>query len=181
MAAVAVFGTATLALVDALVISPQEAAQAFADAQRRWDGRPFSHYRLVSESSSNDPSVGLGCQRDLEIQNEQVIHVFRNDCPGWLDGMTVTDIFSLFRGYSPQTVGVPSTSPPGRPVPTPHTPMPTPPGPKLCSVVLVASFDSQFGYPHSIETQTKPGIDGCVMLGDAPKYKVRILSLAPIP
>jgi hypothetical protein len=150
---------------DALVTSPQESAQEFAAAQARWERRPFSHYRLVSEISSNNPSVGIGCQRDLEIQDEQVINVFRNDCPDWLGGMTVTDIFRLFRGYVPYTAV-----------------LPTPTGPKPCPVVIVANFDSHFGYPYSIETQTSLRESGsCFFIGGPPEYKVKIISLTPIP
>lgn len=196
-------GVAVLTVALALVVanwvtsppvgpSPQQSAREFTAALTRWETRPFSHYRLVSQSSSNNPAVGAQCQRDLEIQAETVVTVFQNTCPGWSDGMTVTDIFGLFRRYIPQTASSSSSSPtlrPGLPTPTPYRPK-NPQGEWVgasdgCHYYLVvAVFDDQLGYPHDIETQLKlPDSNGtfsCLTIG-SPQYKVTIVSLTPIP
>ncbi len=175
-------------LVDGLATSPREAAHEFAAAQARWEGCPFSHYRLVSQFSSNIPSVGLGCQRELEIQGEQVIKVFQNTCPRWPEGMTVTDIFRLFRRYVPQIADLLPTPLPGRPTPTPY-PSDSTLGKWVrasdgCSYYfVVADYDAQLGYPHQIETQlwrfSADGTFSCLAI-DPPRYVVAILSLTPI-
>ena len=175
-------------LVDGLATSPREAAHEFAAAQARWDGRPFSHYRLVSQFSSNNPSVGHGCRRDLEIQGEQIIQVFQNTCPGWSEGMTVTDIFRLFRRYVPQTAKLLPTPLPGSPTPTPY-PQNSTLGKWVrasdgCSYYFViADYDAQLGYPHQIETQLRyisaSGTFSCLAI-DPPRYVVTILLLTPI-
>jgi hypothetical protein len=165
--------------MEALTTSPEKSYQALASAQAQWERRPFSHYRLVSEVSTSFPLPITGCQRDLEIQNEQVIYVFRNDCPDWSEAMTVTDIFRLFGGNVPSTVDLRPSPRPGIPTPTAYIPRPTPTGLKPCQNVIVANFDGQLGYPHSIETQIE--LDRCFILNGPPQYRVKILSLVPIP
>ena len=195
-------GVAVLTVVLSLVVanwvmsppagpSPGQSAREFTAALTRWETRPFSHYRLISQSSSNNPAVGRQCQRDLEIQAENVVTVFQNTCPGWADGMTVTDIFYLFGSYIPQTAGSssPPTLRPGLPTPTPYLPSSSTlgewvPASDGCHYYLVvAVFDDGLGYPHDIETQLKlPNTNGtfsCLTI-DSPQYKVTILSLTPI-
>ena len=168
-------------LKDALIPAPQpsieEARQKIALARARWDARPFSHYRLVYQISSGHLYIGSNCQRDLEISNEELVQVYRDDCPKWSGGTSVTAIFKLFMGNKPSTAV--STTGPGVPTMTPYVPLPTPTGSLSCPRVIVASYDSEYGYPHSIKTEIVGRVCSSLMMDV--NYAVKIISLTPIP
>ena len=173
---------------DSLAASPRARLEAarreITAAQARWDARPFSHYRLVYQVSSGNVDIDNDCQRDLEISNEEVVQVYRDDCPEWSGGTSVTAIFWLFDRYRPSTAVMPTLRP-GDPTKTPIVvpfPVSTGIGPVACADVIVASYDPKYGYPHSIKTELVIGPGGgcSYSVVEAP-YTVEIISLTPLP
>ena len=60
--------------------------ESWEQAQRRWDARPFTHYRMVVQAPS-------WCRMDLEINDERVVKVYQNTCPH--PPQSVTELFKL--------------------------------------------------------------------------------------
>ena len=101
-------------------------AQQLADARNRWLLQPVSHYRLVMQAPS-------WCRRDVEIQSEQVVHVYEDSCPS--APQTVTGMFEMIKQLDS----------------TADTTFCAPDGCECTEVRYVAaSYDQQLGFPRSI-------------------------------
>ncbi|HNP86269.1 MAG TPA: DUF6174 domain-containing protein [Kouleothrix sp.] len=73
-------------LASARMPSAASRATALNDARRLWHAQGVAHYRLVMQAPA-------WCRIDVEIQNERVLHVYKNSCPG--PAQAVTDLFAL--------------------------------------------------------------------------------------
>jgi Family of unknown function (DUF6174) len=101
-------------------------AQQLADARNRWLSQPVPHYRLVLQAPS-------WCRLDVEIQREQVVHVFENSCP--TSPHTVTGLFDLIKQLDS----------------TAETIFCAPRGCECTEVrYTTASYDPQLGFPQTI-------------------------------
>lgn len=85
---VAAMAIAAVGVVSARIPDAAARAALLVQAQQRWAVRRLVHYRLVMQAPS-------WCRMDAEIENERVVRVYENSCPG--SANTVTDLFDLAR------------------------------------------------------------------------------------
>ncbi|MBK9709945.1 MAG: hypothetical protein IPO81_01225 [Kouleothrix sp.] len=110
-------------------LSTEARAQQLAQAEHRWQTRPFSRYRLVMQAPS-------WCRMDVEIQDERLAHVFENSCPGSI--RTVTDLFQLIQQLDSSA----------------DTIYCAPAGCECTEIRAVrVDYDAQLGFPRSIQVR----------------------------
>jgi hypothetical protein len=155
----------------ALTLAPARGAE-LRRARARWDARPFTRYRLVTEHSG-----GLAtCRQDVEVARERVAAVIANDCAR--EPLTVANLFLDIERYE-LTIG-------GRC------------GPNGCGcdgpIAVEARFDDQLGYPTLFQVRSQPeqrwryldywrrqiGGGGCTLVGFGGP-SIRVISLTPLP
>ena len=143
-------------------------AKELDDARSRWLSQPVRHYRMVMQAPS-------WCRLDVEIQAEQVVHIFENSCPS--APQTVTAMFEMIKQLD-SAAGTIFCAPDGC----------------ECTEVryATASYDQQLGFPRSIrlrrERQTNwpelwrffvaHGLPSCLTPIDTDV--VNVLSMQPI-
>ena len=143
-------------------------AQQLADARNRWQSLTISHYRLVMQAPS-------WCRLDVEIQSEQIVHVFENSCP--TSPRTVTGLFDLITQLDS----------------TAETTFCAPQGCECTEIrYIYASYDQQLGFPQTIRLRrdrwtnwsvlwsfvVNHGVPNCLTPRDIDL--VQVLSMQPI-
>ncbi|NJO05241.1 MAG: hypothetical protein HC876_06795 [Chloroflexaceae bacterium] len=107
---------------------------AFIRARNAWEANAVPHYRLVIERPQ------IWCQQDVEVMNEQIVHVIENNCP--IESLNVSMLFDRIAdldGYEAADLFPVDTCP--------------------CRSVLDANvvYDPEYGYPTEViiqETRT---------------------------
>jgi hypothetical protein len=169
----AIIGGVLLSLgIVALLYQQNTPSQKFQQAQQTWNAQKPNRYRMTVEyrTVSDLP----GCQQEIEVQNEAIARVLRDTCQNQLNlvaPMTVSDIFARFYEPATQTIC----------------------GPNGCqcdgAIRVHATYDSQFGYPHQIESRLErdwlnPSHWGfntpCTQIGFIGEY-IEVVSLKPLP
>jgi hypothetical protein len=161
-------GACVLALAGALWLAPAP-ARDLAAAQRRWEARPFSRYRMVIETQAFG-----SCRYEVEIHDEQVTAILQRSCLS--PAPTVTDLFQLIR----QHIDEGSCGPNGCACD----------GPIGAEVI----YDPQLGYPRELLVRPQPQLrwrypnywkrvlfgGGCTLIGWIGQ-RTTVLSLTPMP
>lgn len=117
------------AIVYAQPPSASARALALGRAEERWAARPFSHYRMVVQAAS-------WCRLDVEVQDEHLVRVFEDTCPG--PPPTVTDLFARIKLLERD-----------------HDRIFCAPAGCECTEVrfVLADYDVQLGFPRSISVR----------------------------
>ncbi len=111
-------------------------------AKQRWADRPFSHYELVLKAYGQGRSAQ--CEQGYQVQNEQILSRFHDQCGDMLPDGTVTDLFDKIDGAIKDLAGIrifpgSSQSVTGR----------WNQGDEIIHVT--ATYDPQLGYPHQVQ------------------------------
>ncbi len=146
----------------------------FMQARRRWEARPFNHYRLAFDYAitSGDQAI---CHHDVEVRNEQIVQVYSITCLSshTTQAFTVSAIFDRFERYLTR---------------------------RVCSdtgcycdgaYLLRAKYDPALGYPQAITTifhrnwvddflHNKVGVQDCLRV-DSTVERISVTSLTPLP
>lgn len=105
----------------------------FRAARDRWEHRPFRHYRLSANYSTN----WAQCHYDIEVRDGKIRHVFGVTCLSAesTHTLTVEGIFDNFERYTTERVCAANGC--------------------YCdgTYVLRATYDQEYGYPHRITTR----------------------------
>ena len=105
----------------------------FRDARERWERRPFRHYRLSANYTTN----WAQCHYDIEVRDEKIRHVFGVTCLSAESAQTLTveSIFEKFEVYTTQRVCAATGC--------------------YCdgTYVLRATYHPEYGYPQRITTR----------------------------
>lgn len=164
----------------AAVALPREPARAdpeLAQAERRWQARPFDGYRMIVQEQIG-PRV---CQQDVRVVGEEIAEVLQNSCgrpPSW----TTTRLFRwIGQLETAESSCFPSAS--------------------FCACRVQertrAVYDPQLGYPRSVEytwtlepnvrsvdywryTWQMSTLSSCAQDGREP-IQVSVVSLMPMP
>jgi hypothetical protein len=132
----------TLAIIISLVLavigvalwgSLQSAPRSqFSLARQRWEINSISHYRIAANYSGNFSQ----CYYDIEVQQENIVHIFTMNCLSSAESktLTVSGIFKSFERFATERVCSPNGC--------------------YCegSYVVRATYDQTLGYPQSITT-----------------------------
>lgn len=147
-------------------------AQAFDAAERTWQARSLSHYRITTGTWAPWGPTS-GCVQEIEVQNTRVTEVVQNTC-----SMPITTVSHLFGRIKPfvrhQVCGA---------------------GGCLCDgyVVVKAEYDAQFGYPRSINISLEQSRfvqtffrlspwkwNNCSLMGTVTEPGILVLSFTPL-
>ncbi len=148
-------------------------AYQFGEARRRWEARPFNHYRLAFD---NDFTRGgyAQCHHDVEVVNERIVRGISTTCLSShvTQALTVSGIFDKFGRYLAERVCSDT-------------------GCYCDGVYLVqATYDPVLGYPHTITTvfqrnwvddllHNKLGVQQCLRV-DPMVERITVTSLTPL-
>jgi len=167
-------GLAALILCAAIGVALASAPAPDTDLQRarsRWEARPFSRYRLVTEHAG-----GLAtCGQDVEIDRELVVAVFANTCAR--EPITVENVFLDIERYDLTIDGQC--------------------GPNGCAcdgpIAVEARFDPALGYPTLFQVRSESErrwqylefwkrllIGGCTPVGFGGP-SITVVALTPMP
>jgi len=146
----------------------------FMQARRRWEARPFNHYRLAFDHGFTRGGYAQ-CHHDVEVWNERIVHVFGATCLSGhvTQALTVSGIFDKFERYFAE---------------------------RVCSAtgcycegayLVRATYDPVLGYPQTITTgfhrnwvddflHNKLGVQDCLRT-DPTVEKISVTSLTPLP
>lgn len=78
---------AVLACAFAWPLERSAQASELAQAEQRWNMRPFGHYRLIIRDKN--------CEQRIEVRNERILDVSPNRCEA--PPRTISDLFTLIR------------------------------------------------------------------------------------
>jgi hypothetical protein len=168
LVAVLCVGGCVLALIGAIWLAPTP-ARDLAAAQRRWETRSFSRYRMVLETQAFG-----ACRYEVEIHNERVTAILQRSCLS--PAPTVTDLFRAIQ----QQIGDERCGPNGCSCD----------GPIGAEVV----YDPHLGYPTELLVRPQPQQrwrypsywkrvifgGGCTLIGWIGQ-RTTVLSLTPMP
>ena len=146
-------------------------AYQFREARRRWEARPFQHYRLAANYEVN----WAQCHYDIEVRHERIVHVFGLTCLSGAQSQTLTvgGLFENFERYLTQRVCSPNGC--------------------YCEGIYVvkATYDPTWGYPQRITTEFrrnwlddllrgKQGVQECLRTTPVVE-KIDGVKLTPLP
>jgi hypothetical protein len=149
-------------------------AYQFAEARRRWEARPFQHYRLMLDSGFARGGYAQ-CLHDIEVLDEKIVRVYATTCLSshTTQALSVTGIFEKFEPYLTQ---------------------------EFCSAtgcycegvyVVQATYDPVWGYPQTMTTEfrrnlmddlthNKLGVQECHRT-DPTVEVITVMTLTPLP
>jgi hypothetical protein len=143
----------------------------FREARDRWERRPFRHYRLSANYTTN----WAQCHYDIEVRDEKIRHTFGLTCLSAESAQTLTveGIFENFERYASQRICAATGC--------------------YCdgTYVLRATYHPEYGYPQRITTRFMRNWLDDLMHGqygkqscrraDVLEERLEVVSVEPLP